>query len=103
MSFRFEPWITEMCLLAKISSKEAYGYELIKTIGLPVSESSLYPILRRLENKGYLTVSSQIIRTKLRKIYHITHEGHDKLGQLKEGWQEYKKNVDHFLEPVRPC
>jgi PadR family transcriptional regulator PadR len=97
MKAHFETEIFEACILATLASKDAYGYELAKSNDLRVSESAVYPVLRRLANRGYLTVSSQTHQTRLRKIYSITPQGRKRLALLKADWREFQKSVDEIL------
>ncbi len=58
-----------------IKNKPSYGYQIIKdmTPYVEISESTLYPILRRLEAASLLTVHSEAYNGRLRKYYHIAH------------------------------
>ena len=53
-----------------------------------VSESTLYPILRRLESGGALTVYSVEHNSRLRKFYHLTKQGRQQLAAAVEDWKE---------------
>lgn len=71
----------EVCVLAKLIKGDSYGYQIIKDLNaiVPISESTLYPILRRLENQGHLTSYSQAYQGRLRKFYSITPSGMKKV------------------------
>lgn len=81
--------ILDACVLAELQSGEAYGYQLLKDISvvIDISESTLYPILRRLEKASCLTSHSVAFDGRLRKYYRITEEGRDKLAKFREEWQ----------------
>jgi PadR family transcriptional regulator PadR len=98
MAVNYEAWILEACILNVLVSRDAYGYELAKSDMFNISESTIYPILRRLTEKGYLMVSSRIEQARLRKIYSITPEGRNQLAQLKADWHGFQKNVNELLE-----
>jgi len=71
------------CVLAALEHDESYGYKIIddtKSV-IEISESTLYPILKRLEAAGYLTVKNAEYNGRLRKYYRITTLG---LGRLAE-------------------
>jgi len=102
MEAHFETWILEACILNILVSKDAYGYELAKSDMLKISDSAIYPVLRRLTDKGCLTVSSHIHEARLRKIYRITPEGRNRLIQLKAEWHVFQKNVNEILESSTP-
>ena len=79
-----------MCVLAAIQGEDSYGYQIIKDIKpyVDVSESTLYPILRRLEEGRLLTVRSMEHNGRLRKYYHITDAGKARIEDFKEDWRE---------------
>ena len=97
MTGRFQSWILEACILATLATKDAYGYELTKINALCASESTIYPVLRRLADKGCLTVSSQMHQARLRKMYSITPAGLDLLSALTGEWRAVRKNIDELL------
>ena len=99
MTIRFQSWILEACILATLAKQDTYGYELTKIDALYSSESTIYPVLRRLTDKGCLTVSSQMHQTRLRKIYSITPAGLDLLSELTNEWRVYRSNIDALLNP----
>ena len=82
--------LLDVCVLAAIISEDSYGYQIIKDISpfVEISESTLYPILRRLENANLLTVRSAEHNGRLRKYYHITDEGLKRVEAFKEEWKE---------------
>lgn len=100
MAVHYEAWILEACILNILASRDAYGYELAKSDMLGISESSIYPILRRLTDKGYLMVSTQTKYARLRKIYSITPEGRNQLVKIKVDWYEFQKSVNEIFNQV---
>lgn len=82
--------LLEVCVLAAIRSEDSYGYQIIKDLRpyVELSESTLYPILRRLEASELLTVQSVEHNGRLRKYYHITPSGISRLKSFKEEWKE---------------
>lgn len=101
MNTQFRKGILEVVILSEIKRKDYYGYELVKAISehIDVSESTVYPILRRLtkdENLStYLEKSSD---GPPRKYFKITNQGIGRLQDLTEEWQEFSKIVEQFLE-----
>ena len=53
--------LIECLILSIVASSDSYGYEISQTVKLAASikESSLYPILRKLEQNGYLSTYNQ--------------------------------------------
>ena len=82
--------LLDVCVLAAIQSEDSYGYQIIKDIKpyVDVSESTLYPILRRLEEGRLLTVRSVEHNGQLRKYYHITDAGKARIEDFKRDWKE---------------
>ena len=82
--------LLDVCVLAAIKSQDSYGYQIIKDIKpyVEISESTLYPILRRLEEAKLLTVRSVEHNGRLRKYYHITPLGIKRIEDFKEEWKE---------------
>ena len=73
--------LLEACVLSALAREDSYGYKIVKDLSVcvQVSESTLYPILRRLENAGALTVYSGEHNSRLRKFYHLTEQGRQQL------------------------
>ena len=67
----------EACVLAVLSRGESYGYQIIKDVppSLGLTESTLYPLLKRLEGTGCIAVRSAEHNGRLRKYYRLTQEG----------------------------
>ncbi len=90
MDIQLKRGLLELCVLAAIKDKDSYGYQIIKDMKsyVAVSESTLYPILRRLEEADCLTVRSEEHNGRLRKYYRITPSGRAKLAAFSEEWKE---------------
>ena len=90
MDIQMKRGLLDVCVLAAIQSEDSYGYQIIKDIKpyVDVSESTLYPILRRLEEGRLLTVRSVEHNGRLRKYYHITDAGKARIEDFKEDWRE---------------
>ena len=90
MDIQLKRGLLDICVLAAIKSKESYGYQIIKDIKpyVELSESTLYPILRRLEAQELLSVRSAEHNGRLRKYYHITPQGLSRIQDFKEEWKE---------------
>ena len=99
MDIQLKRGLLDICVLAAIKNKDSYGYQIIKDIKpyLTISESTLYPILRRLEGGGCLTVHSVEHNGRLRKYYHITQVGINRLVDFSEDWKEIM-SIYKFVE-----
>ena len=82
--------LLEACVLSTLARGDSYGYKIVKDLSVcvQVSESTLYPILRRLESGGALTVYSVEHNSRLRKFYHLTKQGRQQLAAAVEDWKE---------------
>ncbi len=90
MDIQIKRGLLDVCVLSAIKNEPSYGYKIIKDINpyVDISESTLYPILRRLESAAYLTVESEEHNGRLRKYYKITDAGHARIASFREEWKE---------------
>lgn len=100
MYFPTSSILIEFLILAIINREDSYGYEISQTIKLAanIKESTLYPILKKLEKAGYMTTYSQEYQGRKRKYYSITSEGKEQLEFLNEEWLTYKETLDGIVE-----
>ena len=100
MYFPTSSILIEFLILAIIDREDSYGYEISQTIKLAanIKESTLYPILKKLEKAGYMTTYSQEYQGRKRKYYSITQEGKEQLQFLNEEWLTYKETLNDILE-----
>ncbi len=90
MDIQLKRGLLDVCVLAAIKNEDSYGYKIIKDMKpyLELSESTLYTILKRLENAKMLTVRTAEHGGRLRKYYHITDEGLKRIEEFKVDWEE---------------
>ena len=94
---------SQMLVLAILSEKPYYGYELIKTLKqrsndtFDMKEGTLYPILHKLENDGLVSSSNQEVSGRVRKVYVITEKGTKVLAKEKQEWEEFSLAVNQVL------
>ena len=90
MDVQLKRGILDVCVLAAIKDEDSYGYKIIKDLKpyIELSESTLYTILKRLESAKLLTVESAEHDGRLRKYYHITKLGLQRIEDFKEEWKE---------------
>lgn len=99
MGFQVGSTLLDACVLAVLSRDDTYGYILTQTMRdvMDISESTLYPVLRRLQKDGYLTTYDHPFQGRNRRYYAITKEGREKFEIYKNDWIEYKTQVDKLL------
>ena len=90
MDIQLKRGLLDVCVLATIKDGDSYGYQMIKDMNpyIEMSESTLYTILKRLENAKMLTVRSVEHDGRLRKYYHITDAGLKRIDNFKAEWRE---------------
>ena len=98
MDVQLKRGVLEICVLSAMLSEETYGYELIKKISpyVEISESTLYPILRRLETGGFVRVRSAEHNGRLRKYYSITASGREKIKEFIEDFGDIVKVYEYI-------
>ena len=99
MTFQLAAPLLDACVLAIVEEKDAYGYTLtarVKEI-VDISESTLYPVLRRLQKDNCLTTYDQPFQGRNRRYYQITDIGKERLTFYKSEWEIYKTNIDALL------
>ena len=99
MIFQVGAALLDACLLSILSQKDAYGYSLTQNIKeiLNVSESTLYPVLRRLQKDDCLTAYDIPFDGRNRRYYQITDSGRERLNEYLREWDDYKEKVDKLL------
>ena len=90
MDIQLKRGILEVCVLKAIKKEDSYGYKIIKDMKpyIEMSESTLYTILKRLEHQEMLIVRTEEFNSRLRKYYHITSKGLERLNEFVEDWRE---------------
>lgn len=101
MDVQLKRGLLEICVLTAIKREDSYGYKIIKDISevMPISESTLYPILKRLESAGCISVYSIEHNSRIRKYYRITTAGEEKTHDFLNEWQDVM-NVYKFIKEV---
>ena len=90
MDTQLKRGVLDVCVLTAIKNEDSYGYKIIKDVKpvLELSESTLYTILKRLEESSMLVVRQVIHDGRVRKYYHITDRGLKRIEEFKNEWRE---------------
>ncbi|MED0683604.1 PadR family transcriptional regulator [Bacillus altitudinis] len=90
MNAQLKKGLLEFCVLAVLKKGDSYGYQMIKDMShcIEISESTLYPILKRLEQNNYVETYSQEHNSRLRKYYRITKGGREHMAQFLAEWDQ---------------
>ena len=93
MDVQLKKGVLDVCVLAAIKNEYSYGYKIIKDVKpfVNLSESTLYTILKRLEEQKMLTVKEAIHEGRLRKYYRITPTGLKRIEDFIKEWEEIKE------------
>ncbi len=96
MDAQMKKGLLEVCVLSAIRSEESYGYKIISELEpyIKISESTLYPILKRLEASGAVITHSVVHNGRLRKYFKITQIGRAKIAEFINDMAEFKKISD---------
>lgn len=99
MAFQISAALLDACVLSILSKSDAYGYVLTQTMKrvVDISESTLYPVLRRLQKDEYLRTYDLAYQGRNRRYYAITEAGREQFEEYKRDWILYKEQVDALL------
>ena len=100
MYFPVSALLIEFLILSIVDTADSYGYEISQTIKLiaDIKESTLYPILKKLEKNGYLTTYIEEYQGRKRKYYSITENGKKQLAFLHDEWINYRDTINGIME-----
>lgn len=100
MAIQVSTEILEGSVLALLTREDYYGYAITREVqkSFPISESTMYPILRRLKKEGWLSTYDEAYEGRNRRYYKITDLGAEQLEQIKKNWQDLKDATDSILE-----
>ena len=102
MSFPISAALLDAIVLSVVAQEPegTYGYKITQQVThtLELSESTLYPVLRRLQKNGSLTTYDRPYQGRNRRYYRITVSGRALLEQYRKEWLNYKQQVDFFLD-----
>ena len=99
----------EMLLLRILADEPTYGYELLSRLRrrsggrFQIKEGTLYPVLYRLEDAGWVVPEwDPPARGVPRKIYRLTEDGRERVGELTRGWRSFVEGVEAVLNGEPP-
>ena len=91
--------LLDACVLGVLANKATYGYDLTQKIQgtIEISESTLYPVLRRLLRDGIVDTYDESFDGRNRRYYKITDKGESALTGYIEAWQIHKAHIEQLL------
>ena len=99
MTFTAGSALLDAVVLSVVSLEGTYGYKITQDVRqvMDVSESTLYPVLRRLQKDGLLETYDMEFQGRNRRYYKITSNGMILLDKYRSEWVSYKNNIDKIL------
>ena len=99
MAIQIPTRLLDGAVLAFLKQDDLYGYALTQNVQkvFDISESTIYPVLRRLKKNNYLTTYDESYQGRNRRYYHITDNGIELLQTIQDEWQGFSTNVDQVL------
>lgn len=99
MTYQLTAPLLDACVLGIVDKEDAYGYTLTQKAQevVDISESTLYPVLRRLQKAGLLSTYDVPFQGRNRRYYAITDEGRGALSFYRTEWLTYRNNIDGLL------
>lgn len=99
MTYQLTAPLLDACVLGIVDKEDVYGYTLTQKVRelVDISESTLYPVLRRLQKADMLTTYDQPYEGRNRRYYAITDAGREQLKFYRNEWAIYKQNIDSLL------
>ncbi len=96
MDTQLKRGILEVCVLKALQKEDSYGYRIIKDLSpaVTLSESTLYPILKRMEQSECITEYSVAHNGRLRKYYQLTPQGQKRIDDFLIEWEEVRRAYD---------
>lgn len=103
MDAQLKKGLLEVIVLAAIRREESYGYKIISDISpyIEISESTLYPILRRLEQNGAVVTRQKEFNGRIRKYFRITDSGNARIADFKKDIKEFNKVYEFIVREDR--
>jgi len=99
MAFPVSASLLDAMVLAIVKKEDTYGYKITQEIriAMEISESTLYPVLRRLQKDNCLETYDMSYMGRNRRYYKITQKGNLTLSLYQEEWQNHKISIDKII------
>lgn len=99
MAIQVPTELLDGCVLGLLTTKDYYGYTLTQEVQrlIPISESTLYPVLRRLKKNGWLETYDEPFQGRNRRYYKLTTTGCGRLGEIQTEWQSFSTAITTLL------
>ena len=100
MAIQLGSVLLDACVLADVMREDTYGYKLTQEVNkiMDVSESTLYPVLRRLQKDGYLRTYDKTFQGRNRRYYTVTEKGREQFQQFYDQWKRMRVKIDEVMD-----
>ena len=100
MAFPLTAPLLDILVLSVITEGDAYGYQISQIIkrAAPMKDSALYPVLKRLQEHGFVNTYDRQYQGRNRKYYQITAAGRSRQAELLNEWNEFKFIIDDIIK-----
>lgn len=102
----FKRGTVDLVVLSVLTERDMYGYEIVKAIkdksggNYEIPLGTLYPVLYRFIENGYLSDRDEIVNKRLRKYYHIEEKGKEFYRELLQEYSKISQGVNLILKAV---
>lgn len=99
MAFNTGAALMDALVLSVVSNESTYGYKITQDVRsvMEVSESTLYPVLRRLQKNDCLDTYDREFAGRNRRYYSITEKGCTQLEEYRAEWKDYSAKINNVL------
>lgn len=99
MTFQIGSTLLDACVLAVLAGGDAYGYRLTQRLRqvVDISESTLYPVLRRLQKDEAVQSYDQPYMGRNRRYYRLTDKGNRMYLNYQEEWNDFRGRIDSLM------
>ncbi|MCI5698024.1 MAG: helix-turn-helix transcriptional regulator [Clostridiales bacterium] len=94
--FSLSSTIIELLILSIVKRSDSYGYDISQKIKMvsDIKESTLYPILKKMNKSGYLESYLENYNGRARKYYRITQDGKEHLEEMEKEWDRFVSTIN---------
>lgn len=99
MSMQLSSDLMDGLVLALLSKEDLYGYSLTKQVQarFVVSESTMYPVLRRLKKRDWVTTYDEPFEGRNRRYYSISDLGYQELAHIQDEWRDFSSKINDLM------
>lgn len=100
MAIQIPSEVLDGSMLSFLSVEDLYGYTLTQRFQekFNISESTIYPVLRRLKKDDFLETYDQPYQGRNRRYYKITDSGKNRLKEIQKDWLQFMLTVNEVME-----